>query len=586
MKAKFKVKKCNQHSNKREISVESLPLPPQSHSNHQSRKKVHNQNLSNNVTRNREINAAKYINSNANFYYYDNQSMQNANCNVLAMSNRVNINNNNDNNNINESFKTDSDKKETTQTKLIRMTVGVHQEDAMVISFRPSWLMSKKFSSVVQEALCTSENKINTNLVRRDIQCVKFSVIIRFIRLLLGVAAASSKARFRAILHLLLLHCDDPVGKELTPLLDLKKLPLFHMSKEDFLVETENKESAISLAVQQQQQEQARSPPRPSYLIERDRHVFGGCLDDDAEDEFFISSGAVYQSWPYMYEPGFRTVRCFSALTRRLNKSLDSLVSGAPRLGHDYYASGEMPLEAYSLENFRVELFHTSTAAAEQSERNRSSHRPKSTGKRRRRLRRVQIADENQIYSKNENAASHTGLTSLVVNKNSNNNNATSCAQFGSGSSFLSVSFSSECLSTTNNRDSNYYYYYSESGDGGGGEDETGDEDDDSESFIAYKRRHAVGLLRISYNEAQVMSSATQTNSSNTNNHLKDRPTNRCRLSISVDEDNISQLSAVDQKLFCFLSQRRLGETYFNEADYCLLMQNQKMNHRVQNLFA
>ncbi len=33
--------------------------------------------------------------------------------------------------------------------------------------------------------------------------------------------------------------------------------------------------------------------------------MFGGCSDEDADDEFFISSGAVYQSWPYVHEPGF-----------------------------------------------------------------------------------------------------------------------------------------------------------------------------------------------------------------------------------------------------------------------------------------
>lgn len=45
---------------------------------------------------------------------------------------------------------------------------------------------------------------------------------------------------------------------------------------------------------------------RPSYIIEKDTHVFGGCVDEDADDEFFISSGAVYQSWPYVYEPGYQ----------------------------------------------------------------------------------------------------------------------------------------------------------------------------------------------------------------------------------------------------------------------------------------
>ena len=31
--------------------------------------------------------------------------------------------------------------------------------------------------------------------------------------------------------------------------------------------------------------------PRPSYLFQPNCHIFGGCVDDDASDEFFISSG-------------------------------------------------------------------------------------------------------------------------------------------------------------------------------------------------------------------------------------------------------------------------------------------------------
>ena len=47
-----------------------------------------------------------------------------------------------------------------------------------------------------------------------------------------------------------------------------------------------NNEIIESSSINDNNQEFKRS--RPSYIIERDCHVFGGCVDDDAEDEFFI----------------------------------------------------------------------------------------------------------------------------------------------------------------------------------------------------------------------------------------------------------------------------------------------------------
>lgn len=66
---------------------------------------------------------------------------------------------------------------------------------------------------------------------------------------------------------------------------------------------------------------------RPSYIIERDCHVFGGCSDEDAEDEFFISSGAVYQSWPYIYEPGFNLQPLPSQRPSKLPSTSDTQIN-------------------------------------------------------------------------------------------------------------------------------------------------------------------------------------------------------------------------------------------------------------------
>jgi hypothetical protein len=100
---------------------------------------------------------------------------------------------------------------------------------------------------------------------------------------------------------------------------------------------------------------------RPSYIIERDCHIFGGCVDDNADDEFFISSGAVYQSWPYVYEPGFRSIRLphrsakhLSVSDERIDYFLEKDTGSNPGSSMSSHA-----LPSYYLDNYGINLFHT-----------------------------------------------------------------------------------------------------------------------------------------------------------------------------------------------------------------------------------
>lgn len=97
---------------------------------------------------------------------------------------------------------------------------------------------------------------------------------------------------------------------------------------------------------------------RPSYIIERDCHVFGGCVEEDANDEFFISSGAVYQSWPHVYEPGFRIKPLPQGLNNLLSNSDDQINYFEVDLDHQSY-NEPCELPSYSLDNYGINLFHT-----------------------------------------------------------------------------------------------------------------------------------------------------------------------------------------------------------------------------------
>jgi hypothetical protein len=100
--------------------------------------------------------------------------------------------------------------------------------------------------------------------------------------------------------------------------------------------------------------------PRPSYIIERDCHVFGGCMDDDAQDEFFISSGAVYQSWPYVYEPGFQMTPLIELAALPLSKSAANLnYFDYNEPNYAGFNEHEDELPSYSLDKFGINFMHT-----------------------------------------------------------------------------------------------------------------------------------------------------------------------------------------------------------------------------------
>lgn len=108
------------------------------------------------------------------------------------------------------------------------------------------------------------------------------------------------------------------------------------------------------------------SKSRPSYIIERDCHVFGGCVDEEADDEFFISSGAVYQSWPYLHEPGFRLTNLPQLPIK--NRSLsDEQINYT--IEHENEALNNIKpyeLPSYSLDNYGINLFHTQDSREKQ----------------------------------------------------------------------------------------------------------------------------------------------------------------------------------------------------------------------------
>ena len=109
---------------------------------------------------------------------------------------------------------------------------------------------------------------------------------------------------------------------------------------------------------------------RPSYIIEKDCHIFGGCVDDDASDEFFLTSGAVYQSWPYLFEPGFRSIPLFNIESNLMSRSDDQIEyplhdqdfdfdsPDSNGMFHNNFNTNLNELPSYSLDNFEINLFH------------------------------------------------------------------------------------------------------------------------------------------------------------------------------------------------------------------------------------
>lgn len=224
--------------------------------------------------------------------------------------------------------------------------------------------------------------------------------------------------------------------------------------------------SPAQLEKKQNKEQNENKKPRPSYLIERDCHIFGGCLDDDAQDEFFISSGAVYQSWPYVYEPGFQlvplltfeeTCHILSRSDNRINYLTNDCQSSQNHL--NCLASNSFDeLPSYSLDNFEINLFHVVNKSNNNS---RKQHKGSVKRKKKR-----------SIRKKPSNPPTYDGNNELVYL--SSLNSIESCSLLNStftdddedGCSFSSTEYSESSSSSS----------------------------DDSESFKAYKKRHEIGL--------------------------------------------------------------------------------------------
>jgi len=229
--------------------------------------------------------------------------------------------------------------------------------------------------------------------------------------------------------------------------------------------------------------------PRPSYLIERDCHIFGGCVDDDAQDEFFISSGAVYQSWPYVYEPGFRLIPLLP-----YNERINSLARSDNRINYllnDHNLQNNLNINnsqlncknnnnnnnnnspydellptSYSLDNFEINLFHiVNKTNNNNSSNNNKKHRRSRKKKRIPQKKKTTYNSNNElVYSSSLGSIDSSYLDSSITdcddfdNNNNNNNNEDDDETCSIMSSYSSAS------------------------------------SDDSESFKAYKKRHEIGL--------------------------------------------------------------------------------------------
>ncbi len=201
--------------------------------------------------------------------------------------------------------------------------------------------------------------------------------------------------------------------------------------------------------------------PRPSYLIERDCHIFGGCQDEDATDEFFISSGAIYQSWPYVYEPGFQMTPLIEYVPSRISKSinhLDGLLENFDNSLSEYHDENQLQLPSYSIENFGINLFHVG-----------KEKKKKQKVRRKRRENKRQVQSKLQRRNSNETDENDDGIDE----------------SYSTSQSFLVDSDSVET--------SNHDCYDDEEDDESFYED-SDISDSDSESIIEYKKRHAFGL--------------------------------------------------------------------------------------------
>jgi hypothetical protein len=483
--------------------------------------------------------------------------------------------------NHNKSKKTKNKNVSQTDTAEIKSTVppphhtnsSNKQNDSSVqINPTTSPLLSKSPSADLANETTNSVPATNSKIIPRDPYCVRFNLIFDLIHFLINLDS------LRPALHDILTYFDTSIPQvhmfSLTSTNTSNTIPLLYIQA-DYLHPINQQEDEKTSPLSSSTKLTRTQHHRPSYLIERDRHVFGGCMDDEAEDEFFISSGAVYQSWPYVYEPGFR-IEPLTVIKRRMSRSLSCIETTLN--GQDAWCDGnseaadEADLPAYSLDNYEINLFHVN-----------SGDEKTKLKKKRRRIKRIEITenDFNEIYSQNLIDADN-----LVIQEEGNfdNNSLTQSLQ--------SNSFSSECLSSSNCNPENltgnnniYYYYYSESE-----EESEEDEDDDSDSFIAYKRRHAIGLPMSGNSNNEMHANNLTQNTVMLNNAgvvgstVKQLHQQPCRLSNSFSKQNNNYGSlcfggADLKRKVCFLSQNKVSESYFN--DYALLTGQHERLHNM-----
>jgi hypothetical protein len=258
-----------------------------------------------------------------------------------------------------------------------------------------------------------------------------------------------------------------------------------------------------------------------------------------------MTSGAVYQSWPYLYEPGFRIQPLIQYdelwnSYQRISKSCNNLDLNFCSNSNGFDSAGcgnsyDLPAEYCLDNNFAINLVNT-----------------KEDRKNIKRLRKKR-------------------------SKNSDKNSF--CDS--------SLSQTSDFVSHTDLSDNDDDY-----------ESDMFD-DDDSDSYIEYKRRHAIGLFPMSMLHSNQTS---HQNSSSSTRSLNKRSRMRLANSYCCEEDFLDDCWSSEEgtattnfnsnlqnrkKYMNFLSQKRLGENYFNPNDYYILMQqhfNNSNNNNQQNL--
>lgn len=81
-----------------------------------------------------------------------------------------------------------------------------------------------------------------------------------------------------------------------------------------------------------------------------------------------LSSGAVYQSWPHVYEPGFRIKPLPQRMSNLLSCSDDQINYFETELDQTSF-NDPCELPSYSLDNYGINLFHTEPIAEKRTKR-------------------------------------------------------------------------------------------------------------------------------------------------------------------------------------------------------------------------